>query len=400
MIRALLISPSQAMIQQLESSLSATRQPIELVKEYSRYPTTEELKRALDGLVPNVVFLDLSNEIASARILDAVSHQTPAPLLVAIHHSATAMVQAMRHGIRDYLMAPFDQAVVDSCIRLLLGLLESDGGPKTASSSTKTIAFLPAKPGCGASTIALNTCAALSATHRTLLVDADPFNGQLAYMLKQDNSFSIRHALDRAGVLDEDLWDKMVRSFGRLDVLSGEDYLGDHAPSAAPLRRVLDFACAYYDAVACDLPGALDDAAQVVLQQAGSIVLAVTPDVASLRLAYCKLHLLDGLGCAKKVQLVLNRTHSRAGFRRADVERSLGIPVVCEIPANNSAVHNALVEARPVREYAARFGALAGLLAGRPAAPPKERYRRRFLQFFSIGRAVNPGLALLGDGKR
>lgn len=400
MIRAILISPVQAMIQQLESALSATRQPIELVKEYTRYPTTEELVRVLDGLAPNVVFLDLSNETAASRIMEAISGQASAPLLVALHHSTTALMQAMRNGIRDYLTAPFDQPAVDSCIQLLRGLIESGGVRQPAPPATKMIAFLPAKPGCGASTIALNTCAALSAAQRTLLVDADPFNGQLAYMLKQDNSFSIRHALDRAGALDEDLWDKMVRTFGRLDVLSGEDYLGDHAPSAAPLRRVLDFARAYYDAIACDLPGALDDAAQCVLQQSGKIVLAVTPDVASLRLAYCKLHLLDGLGCAKRVQLVLNRTHARAGFRRGDVERSLGMPVVCEIPANHSAVHNALVEGRPVREYAARFGALAGLLVGRTAEPPKERYRRRFLQFFSIGRAVTAPLALLGDGKR
>ena len=233
---------------------------------------------------------------------------------------------------------------------------------------------------------------------RALLVYADPFNGQLAFMLKQDNSFSVRHALERAGQLDEDVWDKMVRSFGQLDVLSGEVYLGAHAAEAAPLRRVLDFARAYYDVVACDLPGSLDETAQLVLQQSSKIVLVATPDVASLRLAYCKLHLLDGLGCSKKVTLVLNRTNSRAEFRKSDVERSLGLPVACEVPAHNTAVHRALIEGKPVREWAPRFQAFASQLAGRPVEAAKPRYRRRFLQFFAIGRSTNTPVPLLCYG--
>jgi Flp pilus assembly CpaE family ATPase len=272
----------------------------------------------------------------------------------------------MRLGIRDYLISPFDQPMVNSCVKLLMGLLDPKTNFTPTQSGTKVVSFLPAKPGAGASTVALNTCAAIAATHRSLLVDADPFNGQIAFMLKQDNSFSIRHALERAGELDEDVWDKMVRSFGQLDVLSGEDYLGAHAASAAPLKRVLDFARAYYDVVSCDLPGALDETAQIILQQSSKIVLVTTPDIASLRLAFCKLHLLDGLGCSKKVSVVLNRTNPRAEFRRADVEKSLGLPVACEIPAQRRRAYRA-----GARQAGPRVRpALPGLRrqTGRPAA--------------------------------
>lgn len=400
MIRAVIISPYEQLIQQLETSLAATGESIEVAKEYRRYPTSDELTRVISGLAPNVVFLDLDSMTSATRILEAIEKLPSRPAIVAIHNSTTAIVDAMRLGIRDYLISPFDQPMVNSCVKLLMGLLDPKTGLAPAQSGTKVIAFLPAKPGAGASTVALNTCAAMATTHRTLIVDADPFNGQLAFMLKQDNSFSIRHALDRAAELDEDVWDKMVRSFGQLDVLSGEDYLGAHAASAAPLKRVLDFARAYYDVVACDLPGSLDETAQIVLQQASRIVLVATPDVASLRLAYCKLHLLDGLGCGKKVSIVLNRMNSRAEFRRVDVERSLGLPVACEVPAHNSAVHTALVQGKPVREFAPRFQAFASTLVNRQIEPAKPRYRRRFLQFFSIGRAESAPIALLGDGRK
>ena len=400
MIRAIVISPSQQLIHQLEASLAATGEAIELSKEYTRYPTSDELIRVITGLAANVVFLDLDSMASATRILEAIEKLPSRPALVAIHTSTTAIVDAMRLGIRDYLISPFDQPMVNSCVKLLFGLLDPKIGYAASESGTKVIAFMPAKPGAGASTVALNTCAALATTHRTLLVDADPFNGQLAFMLKQDNSFSIRHALDRASELDESVWDKMVRSFGQLDVLSGEDYLGAHAASAAPLRRVLAFARAYYDVVACDLPGSLDETAQLVLQQSSRIVLVATPDIASLRLAYCKLHLLDGLGCSKKISIVLNRTNARAEFRRVDVEKSLGLAVTCEIPAFNSAVHTALVQGKPVREFAPRFQVFASKLVNRSAEPPKPRYRRRFLQFFSIGRNAGSPIALLGDGRK
>ncbi|HZO55898.1 MAG TPA: AAA family ATPase [Bryobacteraceae bacterium] len=400
MIRAIVISPYEQLIHQLEESLAATGESIELVKEYSRYPSKDELTRVISGLAANVIFLDLDSMTSSTRIIEAIEKLPARPAVVAIHNSTAAIVQAMRLGIRDYLIAPFDQPMVNSCVKLLMGLLDPKSGYAPSQSGTKMIAFLPAKPGAGASTVALNTCAALAVTHRTLLVDADPFNGQLAFMLKQDNSFSIRHALDRASDLDEGVWDKMVRSFGQLDVLSGEDYLGAHAASAAPLQQVFDFARAYYDVIACDLPGSLDETAQTVLQQSTRIVLVATPDIASLRLAYCKLHLLDGLGCGKKVSIVLNRTNSRAEFRRVDVEKSLGLPVSCEVPAHNSAVHMALVQGKPVREFAARFQTFASKLVNRQTEPVKQRYRRRFLQFFSIGRPESAPIALLGDGRR
>ncbi|MEP7364749.1 MAG: AAA family ATPase [Acidobacteriota bacterium] len=400
MIRAIVISPYEQLIQQLEASLAATGESIEMAKEYRRYPTSDELTRVINGLGANVIFLDLDSMTSSTRILEAVEKLPTRPAIVAIHNSTTAIVDAMRLGIRDYLISPFDQPMVNSCVKLLMGLLDPKTGYAPIQSGTKVIAFLPAKPGAGASTVALNTCAALAVTQRTLIVDADPFNGQLAFMLKQDNSFSIRHALDRAAELDEDVWDKMVRSFGQLDVLSGEDYLGAHEASAAPLKRVLDFARAYYDVVACDLPGPLDETAQIVLQQASKIVLVATPDVASLRLAYCKLHLLEGLGCSKKVSLVLNRTNARAQFRRVDVEKSLGLPVSCEVPAHNAAVHMALVQGKPVREFAPRFQAFASKLVGRQTEAAKPRYRRRFLQFFSIGLPESSPVALLGDGRK
>jgi hypothetical protein len=40
MIRAIIISPSSMTIRQLEASLAGTGEPIELAKEYTRYPTS------------------------------------------------------------------------------------------------------------------------------------------------------------------------------------------------------------------------------------------------------------------------------------------------------------------------------------------------------------------------
>ena len=83
-------------------------------------------------------------------------------------------------------------------------------------------AFLPAKAGSGATTIAVNTSLALSRMPdaHVLLADLDLNCGMVGFMLLLNQSpYSIVDAAENALDLDENLWPKIVSTKDNLDVL-------------------------------------------------------------------------------------------------------------------------------------------------------------------------------------
>ena len=90
--------------------------------------------------------------------------------------------------------------------------------------------FLPAKPGVGATTLAVNTAVALAKGDdtRVFLGDFDLNCGLIRFMLQLRNSYSVLDASQKAEQIDENLWPQLVTSFGTLDVM--------HAGTSIPRR--------------------------------------------------------------------------------------------------------------------------------------------------------------------
>src|SRR5258708_1432869 len=124
----------------------------------------------------------------------------------------------------------------------------------------KVLCFLPSKPGVGASTVAINTAAALAREgSKVLLVDGDLTSGMVRFMLKLQNPASIRDAARRISDLDEFLWPQLIT-----EVREGLDVL--HAGKVSPtcsldsevLLSLMDFWRAAYDVVCFDFSGNLE----------------------------------------------------------------------------------------------------------------------------------------------
>ena len=126
--------------------------------------------------------------------------------------------------------------------------------------SGKVLCFLPSKPGVGASTVAINTAAALAgAGSKVLLVDGDLTSGMVRFMLKLQNPASIRDAAQRVADLDEFLWPQLITEVREgLDVL----HAGVSSPSCSfdseVLLSLMDFWRAAYDFVCFDFSGNLE----------------------------------------------------------------------------------------------------------------------------------------------
>jgi pilus assembly protein CpaE len=125
----------------------------------------------------------------------------------------------MRAGVREFLTEPFEERTVLETLASIKTLL--DRRPAAYESTNQIFSFLPAKPGVGASTIAVNVSGALArrGNTRVLLSDFDLSSGMLRFMLKLNNEFAVPNAVERAADIDENLWPQLVTAIHGMDVL-------------------------------------------------------------------------------------------------------------------------------------------------------------------------------------
>ncbi len=210
----------------------------------------------------------------------------------------------MARGISEYLVTPF--AVVDF-IRTISHLYTSAG----ATPVGKIVAFVGAKGGVGASTLAHNVAWSIprDLDIQTVLVDLDLGFGTAGLDFNQDPPQGIAEAVFAPDRVDSNLVDRLLsRCSEKLCILA--------AP--ATLDRIYDFPETAFDAiidilrgstpcVILDVPHMWTAWARRMLIGADEIVLVAAPDLANLRNAKS---MLDTVRAARpndaKPKLVLN----------------------------------------------------------------------------------------------
>ncbi len=109
----------------------------------------------------------------------------------------------------NLLSPPFESAAVLEALRRIGDQVQQN--PPSYESTDSVFAFLPAKAGSGATTIAVNTSLAIARMKDTkvLLADLDLNSGLVGFMLSlNDTPHSIVDAAENSADLDENLWPK------------------------------------------------------------------------------------------------------------------------------------------------------------------------------------------------
>src|SRR5687767_7476907 len=125
----------------------------------------------------------------------------------------------MRFGLTEFLRPPAAPEEVQGTFARVKARLAAS--PFVIASAGNIYSFLPARPGVGATTTALNTAMSVSraAVGRVFLGDFDLFCGLVRFMLKIENNFSIFDATDRVLELDESVWPQITHRVGTLDTI-------------------------------------------------------------------------------------------------------------------------------------------------------------------------------------
>ena len=151
-----------------------------------RYPAHLDLTRMLRSHAPHAVFVGVDCAEQANTIASHIEKLTPGVQVVAVGRSCepAMLMEIMRAGIREYLASPFEKECVLACLRRLNENLARK--PIHYQTSDLVYSFLPSKPGVGATTLAINSCIALSRAKdvNALLMDFDLNCGMIRFMLK------------------------------------------------------------------------------------------------------------------------------------------------------------------------------------------------------------------------
>lgn len=384
---AILICPDLMLAQELQS-VASTLPGLMVARVVEHYPESGELTRIIRAVDPRVLFIGTESFTPVSNMVAHLEKTVPhLPVVVfARHPEPTLLIELMRLGVREYLPYPFTHAGVCEVLERVRERLEAR--PFIQDASDQLYAFLPAKAGVGASTLAVNSAVALgrSCSVTTLLTDFDLNSGMVRFMLKLSNERSLLEALERAGELDEDLWKQLITPVGKLHVLHAGPMNPHFRVEQLELRQMLSYARRHYEAIVADLSGNLERYSVDVMHEAKKIFLVCTPEIASLHLAVEKLRFLQRLDLGSKVHLLLNRAHKRAILSRAEIEGLLGREVTMSFPNDYPVVHQSLTLGQAVpatNPLGKQCGELARLMAQHDAVSLPESGKKSLLQYFS-----------------
>jgi pilus assembly protein CpaE len=329
-------------------------------------------------------FADVARAMPMARAVDG----RPNIVVVAVRGggSREELLQLMQAGVREVLPEFTHREIRQAAAR----------AASTLATSGETLAdlyaFMPAKPGCGGTTVATyaTAIAAQNSTEPTLLLDFDVRLGVTSFLLKAEGSHTIVDALLQADRLDTELWSGLVSQIRNLHLLgSGPMDFSRHVP-AERFMELLDFALRRYALVAVDLPGTMEDQECETLLRAKRIYLVCTPDIGALHVARRKAVWLKDLRLTDKVAVVLNRTERRSSLSVEDIQRIIQLPVLHLLPPGAAEIMRAVQKGAvldPGSGLGKHVARIAQEMTAGRAPTKKPNAVRRFVEYFSVSAA-------------
>jgi pilus assembly protein CpaE len=393
-LRALIISPDQKLSLHLEQ-VCAEVPAVKITRVIGRYPAEQEFVRLLRICVPHVLFVDVDNLGCVTQMVQWLRAEAPGVQFIGIHDSSPAqlLLDLMRLGIQEFLHTPFNPNQLWECLARASQHVASD--PECLRGTDHIYSFLPAKPGVGTTTLAVNTAVALSKTHnqRVFLGDFDLNCGLVRFVLQLRNTHSVLDASQMAEQIDENLWPQLVSSFGTLDVMHAGKLNPQTRLESIRLRQLLDYLRRAYKVVCADLSGNMEKYSLEIMHESKEIFLVTTPELPALHLAREKLDFLTNLDLGDRVRLLLNRVSKNSVLKSDEIEALIGRPVAMTFPNDYRSVHAAVAAGTFLRSstpLGSQCAELARTVLDRK--PQRESApKRKFIEYFFLARAPKDG---------
>ena len=335
-----------------------------------------------------VVLLDFVDPLRAKAVAAELDRSCPTAVTVAIlRGSGQDLLELMRLGIREVVQPPLVADEIARAVARAGKTLPQAAEPEQTGG--RVFSFMPAKPGCGATTISTNAAAAASrlSAQRMLLADFDLRLGMTSFLFKLHGEHSMMDALLSSSHLDTTLWECMICRRGMLDILGSApaEFGREMKESGAP--DILSFARNLYPAIVVDLPGDMRTYELEILQCSTEIFLVCSSDIGALHLAKKKAEMLRSLDLGNNLSVIMNRLDGRGSMPTADVEQILGAPVRFQVNSGEKEIREAIQKGVALEGKSTvvnQIENIARRIMPDDSQAENQVSKRRFIDFFSV----------------
>lgn len=316
---------------------------------------------AVNANIPDVLVLEVQGEKDAALHVEAIRAEPELELLhICLLMKAPtkqAIVNLLRNGADDVLsLAPNEIELSGSLARS--SALKTIGGDRAIANRRRTIVFIHASGGAGATTMAVNSAIQLQKAAKRFggnacLLDLDLQFGDVDLQLDlplRSNLIDLIKAPDR---LDFRMLENlMVAGPNNLHVLTAPDQpLPLDAIEKETVEKVISLARRHHRYVVIDMPITLTSWTDSVLKSADAIFLVTQINVLSLRSARRLIDALQEENIGEiPITAIANRYPSKGQGRKisiAEAEKMLRIPIKSKFPSDFSLLINSLDQGVP-----------------------------------------------------
>ena len=312
-------------------------------------------------------------------------NQDPSLVLMLVAEEVTAdlLRKGMRIGVSDVLEMPLDEPKIEAAIEQFAhdvlhrksSVAAHRPPEEEVGKEGRIITVTSAKGGSGKTVLATNLALVLNrfADKKVCLVDADLQFGDVCLVLQLEPRFTMVNAAHELHKLDAELLDSLLTEHpSGLKVLAAplEPAFADDITTAG-LMQMLDVLKENYDYVIVDTAAMLDELILSLIEKSDDILMLVDMDLPSVKNAKLALETLRLLKFSTAdVQLVMNRSNSKAKLDNKEIEGALKMEIAAAIPSD-AVVAASVNEGRPVVEtdpkskVAKGFESVAELIAGK-----------------------------------
>jgi Flp pilus assembly CpaE family ATPase len=360
------------------------------IREFSSYPPSlDDVPKLLEQHY-DVIIIDLdSNPEYALELVESICAKGAATVMVySMKADSELLVHCMRAGAREFLTLPFSQSTMAEALVRASARRPASRTPKKASG--RLLAFLGAKGGDGATTLACNFAVAIAkeSGQSTLLIDLDLPLGDAGLNLGVVAEYSTINALQNAARLDSSFLSKLlVQHSSGVSVLAAPGKFPTYDASAEAIDRLISVARQDFENVIVDMGSRLDLMGTSLFRDGSTIYLVIQAGIAGLRNSNRLISQFFSTG-VPRLEIVLNRYEPRAmGVGEDQITKALTRPAQWKIPNDFDAVRRMQTSAVPLALEDSHISRLIGQMARTACGlPPLQEKRRGFsLKSFSRG---------------
>jgi len=328
----------------------------------NREVTPENLFDVINETEPDVILLDFKFQKKPLKLVEKIVSEHTNSAVVAILSASEIdnLDRVILSGARAFVQYPYQSDKLLVTIKRVIELLEG-GQPHISEAeeleaeekSSHTITVFSPKGGAGTTTIATNLAISLHKTlkENVLLVDGKLNFGHVALYLNLLTGNSITDLIAHAGMLDQKLIEQVViKHTSGIYVLPSPNTINE-AQGISPdsLFQVLQGLQQVFPIIIIDGGNNLNDNSVTFMDSSDKILLALNPDLASMRDVRQFMEVARSLSYPKdKTLLILNLTGRKADVKKDEIEEILKMEIFGKVPADENIALSSINEGVPI----------------------------------------------------